>query len=279
LLILTTGSGQETWSARLWVNNMSTIALLTDFGITDPYVGIMKGVIASINPRAGMIDVTHSVNPQDIVQGAFFLLKSYRYFPPGTVFTVVVDPGVGTRRKAIAVQAGDYYFVAPDNGVLYPVIKKIGIEKIVELTNSEFMLHPLSNTFHGRDIFAPASAYISKGVSLEPFGVEVKDVVKLSIPGIKKEKGYIEGTVLFADRFGNIITSIEEKDVAKMNISKIIVNDMEISGIRKSYGEVKKGEMLAVIGSYGNLEISVNSGSAEEKTGTDWDKKVKVYFV
>jgi S-adenosyl-L-methionine hydrolase (adenosine-forming) len=257
---------------------MATIAFLTDFGTSDPYAGIMKGVVDSINPRARVIDITHSVDPQNILQGAFFLLKSYRYFAAGTVFTVVVDPGVGTERKAIAVQSGDYFFVAPDNGILYPVVEKNGIDKIVELTNPEFMLSPVSNTFHGRDIFAPVSAYISKGVSLEPFGPEINNMVKLSIPGVTRRENYIEGIALFADHFGNIITSIEDKDYADKNISKIIVNDVEIQSIHKSYGEVKKGELMAVTGSYGNLEITVSGGSAAGMLGPGWDKKVKLYL-
>lgn len=232
---------------------MSIITLLTDFGLEDNFVGVMKGVILGINPVARIVDITHNVRPQDIMSAAFLLKGSYRFFPKGTIHLVVVDPGVGSKRKAIIVKTMDYYFVGPDNGVLSIALSEI--EKIINITNEKYFLKSVSNTFHGRDVFAPVAGYLSKGVQLERFGREVREYKKLDIPKVKAGKGQI----IYIDRFGNLVTNIP-KGVS----GKIQFKGISIDKISSSYAEVEIGMPLAIFGSFGNLEISIREGSARD---------------
>lgn len=261
------------------------IAILTDFGSRDAYVGIMKGVMSRIAPEAHFIDITHEIQPQNVRQAAFALLNSYRYFAPGTVFLVVVDPGVGGTRKPIAAQAGDYFFVAPDNGVLSYVLAELETVTIVELSSLVYQLTPVSYTFHGRDIFAPAAAHLAIDVPVYKFGATVEHIYKQLIPQIRIEGSQITGQVFYSDHFGNIVTSIGELSwqnaqrlrfsprfgdrdkslVIHANQAKISFRGQTLARIQRTYGEVSKGELLALVGSSGFLEIALNQGSAAQE--------------
>jgi len=261
-----------------------TIALMTDFGIDDPYVGVMKGVMRGIAPDAGFIDITHTITPQGVREAAFDLMHTYAFFPKGTVFLVVIDPGVGSTRKPIAVTAGDYTFVAPDNGVLSYVLRQFEFYAAHELSNTAYQLPKVSRTFHGRDIFAPAAAHIAAGVDLSSFGVALDEIVKLPAPTLDVERSVVKGEVLHVDRFGNIITSIGRLswvDGERMTLSsqfgdlpdvpiiasgaRTRVNDHELMGIQQAYSDVRRGELVVLMGSSGYLEISVNQGHAAER--------------
>jgi hypothetical protein len=184
-----------------------TIALLTDFGISDIYVGVMKAVMRTICPTAQFIDITHSIQPQNVAQGAFALYNAYQFFPIGTIFLVVVDPGVGSQRRAIVAQYNGYKFVAPDNGVLSYVLND-SRQEIVELTNSAYRLKQTSATFHGRDIFAPAAAHLAAGKALLELGAPPDDMIRLPSPRMEIYGSRVTGEVLHIDHFGNIVTSI-----------------------------------------------------------------------
>lgn len=242
------------------------ITLTTDFGLKDPYVAEMKGVIFSINPDAKLIDVSHEVEKFDVRMGAFTLASVAPYFPKGTVHLAVIDPGVGTDRRAIVVQTKEAFFVGPDNGLLMLAAKSHGIQHVFELANSAFRLPKVSRTFHGRDIFAPAAAYLDKGVKPEQFGSEVTDlVIPNFVCGIRKSST-LTGEVLNIDSFGNIVTNITEKELGKIKraIVKLANCSLELT-FAKTYAEVKPKEPIALIGSHGFLEITLNQGSAAKK--------------
>ena len=198
---------------------MSVITLTTDFGTSDWFVGTMKGVIAGIAPKATIIDLTHDLPPGDIRGGAFALAASYRFFPKGTVHVAVVDPGVGSRRKAIAVQTAKGFFVGPDNGVLSWALVKEKAKAVHALENEAYFLKPVSQTFHGRDVFAPVAAHLSRGVPIKKLGPALKDFVRLDWPEPRRQRGGIEGEVVYIDRFGNAITNLEERPVAGVPIA------------------------------------------------------------
>ncbi len=262
-----------------------TIALLTDFGTTDTYVGVMKAVMTRIYPAARFIDLTHEIPPQQVQQAAFTLLKTYRYFAPGTIFLVVVDPGVGSARRAIAAQAGAYYFVAPDNGVLSYLLDETENATVVELANPIYQLVPVSNTFHGRDIFAPAAAHLAAGIPLSEFGPSVEHIAQqLNLP-LRIDGTQITGQIISADHFGNLITSIGELHWTADNHlelnprfgnqpekpvrfaadkAAVSVNDHVLTGIRRIYGESQAGDLMMLVGSSGYLEIAINQGNATQ---------------
>lgn len=256
------------------------IALLTDFGTTDTYVGVMKGVMLNIAPSARFVDLTHAIQPQNVRQSAFTLLNNYRFFPAETIFLVVVDPGVGSTRIPIAVHAGDYYFVAPDNGVLSYALREIGSMKAVQLDNPNYHLSGVSNTFHGRDIFAPAAAHLAASVRLEDLGSSLNQLVTIPEPSLRVEGKRILGEVLHIDHFGNVVTSIgllrwvaphrltlnprvgglSSLPIPADNVV-IATGKQTVHGIEHTYGEVARGDALAIVGSSGYLELSVNQGS------------------
>jgi len=257
------------------------IALITDFGSTDIYVGVMKGVILSIYPNARLIDISHDIQPQNVREGAFALLNSYRYFPEGTLFLTVVDPGVGSSRKPVAVQAGRYTFVAPDNGVLSYVLYEIRDAFAVELNNPTYQMAAVSSTFHGRDIFAPAAAHLAKGVALRAMGTPLLNPVTLPEPALTVNAKKITGEVIHVDHFGNIMTSIGYlRWVApeRLTLNKrfgeyaslpvptsgttIQIGSTTLTGIQSTFAEVPRGELLALVESNGYLEIAVNQGNA-----------------
>ncbi len=241
------------------------ITLLTDFGTKDPYVGIMKGVILGICPHAHLVDLSHEVPPQAILTGSFLLQSAIDYFPKGTIHLAVVDPGVGSRRKTVAFKSQGQYFVGPDNGLIPAALKGWKIEQAVELTNKKYQLPNASSTFHGRDVFAPAAAYLAKGVPMVKLGKKTNNWVWGEIPKpFKTAKGWT-GQVMWMDRFGNLITNLEKKHLPhpfRLRVGKTVI----LSFINH-YVEAKKGTVAGLIGSSGKLEISVNSGSAAQKLG------------
>ena len=244
-----------------------TITLTSDFGLKDPYAAEMKGVILTITPYAVIVDITHDIEKFNIQMGAFTLASAAPYFPKGTVHLAVVDPGVGTKRRAIIIQTKQAYFVGPDNGLLILAAENQEITHTYQLTNQKFMLPETSSTFHGRDVFAPAAAYIEKGIKPEKFGPEIFDPVKPDFAQIKHENDCIIGRVLDVDSFGNIITNINKSAITKNSevINVKILNCQLKLRLKKTYGETKPNEPLALIGSHGFLEIALNRGSAAKK--------------
>ncbi len=254
---------------------MPIVALLTDFGTQDIYVGVMKGVIWSICPEAQIVDLTHEIAPQDITSGALSLWGASRYFPQGTIFCAVVDPGVGTERRAIGVRTHDYFFVGPDNGLLWWAIEENGIEQAVELRNRAYFLPVISRTFHGRDIFAPVAAHLANGVPLTEFGPELEQETLQKLPPLRAQVGdqFILAQVIHIDRFGNAITNLREEDFAAWveNLGwrnwRAAIRGTVFETICNSYGEAPVSAPLLLFNSYGLLEIAVNQGNAARQLG------------
>jgi S-adenosylmethionine hydrolase len=250
------------------------IALLTDLGQDDPYVGIMKGVILGIVPQVPIIDLCHNLPSYDIEEAAFFIYTSYPYFPPETIHLIVVDPGVGSPRRPLLVTAETQYFIAPDNGVLTYIFERGGFRRAFEITASHYFLSPPSFTFHGRDIFAPVAAYLRKGIEAESFGPEVHDMLKLPLSGPRWiGEGTLTGKILHIDRFGNLITNISYQDLAQAQSRKpgsqivLKLGEIEISGLRSFFNQGEKGRLEAILGSSGHVEIFVNQGNASLISG------------
>jgi S-adenosylmethionine hydrolase len=250
---------------------MSIITLLTDFGTKDEYVGLMKGVILSIDPDATIIDITHQIDPQDLVQAAYTITSSYTYFPKGTVHVVVVDPGVGSDRAILALALEGHIFLAPNNGVLTLLLREGRVESLVHVDNSDFFLETVSQTFHGRDIFAPIAGRLSKGLDIHALGDQFNHKNLVSLPlrqPYLSEKGEWIGAIVWIDRFGNLITNIDQNSLDKFcraNPQKKIlfqIGDHKITGLSRNYASVKAQSPLAVIGSRGYLEIAINCGDA-----------------
>lgn len=242
-------------------NSSPAVTLLTDFGLRDHFAAAMKGVMLGINPDLRFTDISHLVPPQDVFSAAFTLNQACFCFPPGTIHLAVVDPGVGTERKAMAVSAGGHFFVAPDNGLLTYVLESREDCAAYDITAEGYFRKPLSGTFHGRDVFAPIAAWISRGIPLHEFGPALPNPVRLEIPPLKKiADSQIQGCILSVDHFGNLITNLRLEDVPRS--VKIRAGRKEVTVFRKTYGEGKKGEIFIVPGSTGYLEIVVREGSA-----------------
>ncbi|MFQ5846821.1 MAG: S-adenosyl-l-methionine hydroxide adenosyltransferase family protein [Candidatus Methylomirabilales bacterium] len=245
---------------------MRIITLLTDFGSGDPFVGIMKGVILGINPRVQIVDLCHGVSPQDVLEAAFLLHCSYRYFPPDTIHLVVVDPSVGGGRRPLLAEGVHGTFIAPDNGALSYLFASGEIRRVVEITAEAYFLHPVSQTFHGRDIFAPVAAHLSRGGRLERFGRATTTAARLTLPVVQeKGGGVVVGSVLHVDRFGNLITNISSDTMSALHPGKgiaVSIKGRTIRGLAKSYDRLKTQEIGAIVGSTGHLEIFRNRGSA-----------------
>ncbi|NJK40145.1 MAG: SAM-dependent chlorinase/fluorinase [Oscillatoriales cyanobacterium RM2_1_1] len=303
------------------------ITLLTDFGISDVYVGIMKGVIAGVNPELGVIDLTHEIPPQNLIAARFCLMNAIPYFPVGTIHIAVVDPGVGTRRRAIALRIPQGFLVGPDNGLFSGVIERVIQEKsaeaveVVELTNPRYWRDPHpSATFQGRDIFAPVGAYLASGIPLERFGhpLDPTTLVSLGQPQPEITESGIEGCIQYIDQFGNIVTNIsgdhvqgktwfvairdlspeemaeksrqkkkkKDKDKEKSKKEKILNGAQPDVGLQtlvsrmipgsKTYGDVQPGQLVALVGSHGWIEIAANQGSAQAQLALDWGERVQV---
>ncbi len=274
------------------------IVLTTDFGTADPYVGIMKGVIHGINPRAAVIDLTHQVPPQDLRRAAFILATSHGYFPAGAIHVAVVDPGVGTPRRALLVLTPKVRFLAPDNGILSQALERCGWPSptttgrcpvppgcfAYELNNPDHWLHPVSSTFHGRDIFAPVAAHLSRGVAPQYLGTPVPDLVWL--PGLQpvRERGAIVGQALHADRFGNLITNISAQDLAGATVTQVEIKGQRIPRLSRTYHDGDPdlsgpGGLVALMGSHGHLEIALPGGSAAALLGAGAGEPVRVEVI
>lgn len=242
------------------------ITLTTDFGLKDPYVAEMKGAIYLINPKAAIVDVSHLVDKYSVRMGAFILVSAVPYFPKSTVHVAVVDPGVGTERRAILIQTKQNFLVGPDNGVLMLAAQVQGIKHIYELTNPELMLKQVSHTFHGRDIFAPAAAYLEKGVKPQEFGPEITDPVTPKFVSVETKNGALLGEVLYVDSFGNVITNITPAELKDAKAIKVALHHVTLElPFSKAYGELQPREPLGLVGSHGFVELALNRGSFSEK--------------
>lgn len=290
------------------------ITLLTDFGTQDAYVGVMKGVIAGINPSVNIVDICHSVSPQDIFNGAYLLYTAYKYFPKGTIHTAIVDPGVGSKRDIVCVETKDYFFLVPDNGLLSFIVQEERPKSVIRVTNNKYFLPLPSSTFHGRDVFAPVAAHLSLGVKPQQLGIMINHLEQLNIPKpFRKKTGQMEGQIIYIDRFGNLISNITKEHLmqhdhsqslfktqmkeitlpislpsqggdeggVKINLKclETTIGKKKIIGLIKTYTDVNAGEPLALIGSAGFLEVSINQGNAQKYFKVDKGSKIIIELV
>jgi len=272
------------------MSRRTIITLTTDFGLRDPFVGIMKGVILSLNPKVELVDLSHQVNSHDILDGAFTLLESYRFFPPGTIHLVVVDPGVGSARRPILACTPKHAFVAPDNGVLSLAAEREETVEVRHVTADQYFLKPVSNTFHGRDVFAPVAGWLSRGIEPDKFGEVITDYLRVA-PGAPPRPqrtnangtNEVRGSVLKVDKFGNVITNLAPVDVPELFREspppfRIVVNGHAITHLASAYADGSAAEAVAILGSAGFLELAVNLGSAAESLGVKAGADVTVVF-
>ena len=251
---------------------MKVVTLLTDFGNADYFVAAVKGVILTINPLVSIVDITHEIPPQDIEAGAFTLLSCYRDFPAGTIHVGVVDPGVGSMRRPIVVSARSHYFVGPDNGLFSYVLDREPSHQTFHATASKYFRETPSTTFHGRDIFAPVAAALSKGVKPAKLGPQIDDEVRLTpLAPVKRRDGKVEGRIIQIDRFGNCITNLTHTDLPETEGKRLLVKRRVIKSFRQFYGDEGRSknrstssELFAIWGSAGFLELSVNGASAAQ---------------
>ena len=258
------------------------IALITDFGEDDFFAASLKGVITRINPSARIIDITHRIPSFDIVAASFVLLSSYIYFPPGTVFLIVVDPEVGSSRKVLLVKTKKFFFIAPDNGVLNLALEEETVEKLIEVKNKKFFLPELSGTFEGRDKMAPVAAWLSKGISCDEFGTEVKQYKKLkSQKPVLKGKEVI-GQIVYIDKFGNLITNIPGQMLDSLRAKSrkarpsLHVKGVEVGSFVQNYSKAKKGELVFLIDSLWMVEIAAREASAAKKLKAKTGDEVRI---
>jgi len=257
------------------------ITLTTDFGLADPYVAEIKAVILGINPNVEIVDISHQIEKFNIRMGAYVLAAAAPYFPKGTIHVAVIDPGVGTKRKPILIETENSFLIGPDNGVLALAAEKQGIRHVYEIVNPKYMLPKVSTTFHGRDIFAPAAAYLSKGVSPSEFGPEIHRIVKPRFAKIFRKGSRHIGEIICVDGFGNIITNFTAGYLESIGVKESVKVKVGEATLRlrlcKAYAEVKAKKPLAVIGSHDFLEISVNRGNAAEVFKAKVGDKVILY--
>jgi S-adenosylmethionine hydrolase len=255
-----------------------TISLTSDFGLRDSYVAEIKAVIVGISPNANIIDISHDIDKFDIRMAAYTLACAAPYFPKGTVHVAVVDPGVGTRRRPLLVQTQNAFYIGPDNGVLALATSNKGIEHIFEITNPKLMLTRTSNTFHGRDIFAPAAAHLANGTQPKQFGPEIKRISTPKFARVSRKRNMLTGEVLHIDGFGNIITNFRQEELDSMGIRETVNVKIKNHKLRlklgKAYADVKKKEAVVLFGSHGFLEVSVNQGNAETAFKTKTGDKI-----
>ena len=243
------------------------ITLTTDFGLKDPYVAEMKAVILNLSPNVEVVDISHQIEKFSVKMGAYVLSSVAPYFPKGTIHVAVVDPGVGTERQPILIQTENGYLIGPDNGVLALTVRNTaGRKRVHGIVNKKLMMSNVSNTFHGRDIFAPAAAHLANGVSPDEFGPEISQIVTPGFAKIARRKGMFVGEVIYIDDFGNIITSFGEEEIGFMKSERTIDFKLKNARLRlkfcKTYGEADLKEPMALIGSHNFLEISINQGNA-----------------
>jgi S-adenosyl-L-methionine hydrolase (adenosine-forming) len=255
------------------------IAFLTDFGTKDHYAGTVKGVVLSICPEAACVDITHEVPPHDVMAGALELAAAYKYFPTGTVFVVVVDPGVGSARRPIAAEAGGYRFVAPDNGVLTLVFKETPPTRVVELMERRYARPTVSRTFEGRDRFGPAAAWLAKGIELSAFGRTLNDWQTLNVPEpiVTDEEMIVE--VVRVDRFGNLVTNVDRRAFDRfVNADRIEIaaGTATVGAVIMTYADADPGALCALFGSSEHLEIAINGGSAAEHLALGRGAKITI---
>ena len=259
------------------------VTFTTDFGLNDPFVGVMHGVVLNIHPTT-IVDVCHAVASYDILDGAWTIAQAYRFFPSGTVHVVVVDPGVGSRRRPIIAETKDYIFVAPDNGVLSLVEAREPKFVVRHITVERYFLQPVSQTFHGRDIFAPVAGWLSKGVAPSEFGPETSDYIRLPLPQVEHiGQNSLRGVVLKVDKFGNLITNIGESDAPALFCgtgpeASILIAGLTITRTYRSYAQGEGDELFAIVGSSGYLEIAANQASAAEKLAAGPGTPVGIVF-
>jgi S-adenosylmethionine hydrolase len=247
------------------------ITLLTDFGLTDSYTAVMKGVILTRNPQARLIDLSHNVSHGAVFQAAMILQEAFSFFPEGTVHLAVIDPGVGGARRPLVARTDKHLFVGPDNGLFWPIIKSHKNPDIIHLTASKYFRSRISDTFHGRDIFAPVAAALSLGQSPLQMGTLIDDPVSLELPEAFETAGVLRGQVIGVDHFGNMVTNIRQDNLMTFLGSceaVIKVGERVIEGLQKTYADARQGKLLGLIGSYGRLEIAVNLGRACDQVGS-----------
>lgn len=256
------------------------ITLTTDFGLDDPFVGVMKGAILGIAPEVQIVDITHSIPSHNILQASLILRNSYCFFPKGTVHVVVVDPGVGSSRRPILVVTKRYFFIGPDNGALSLASELEDQVQVFHLTSRKHFLNPVSNTFHGRDIFSPVAAWLSRGTAPDLLGERVASLVKLDFPRVRRNGNTLTALVLYTDKFGNLVTNISAQDLSgpeKDSLPFVIqLGDKMISQLRPSYAGAAPGEIFSIWGSSGLLEISMNQASAAETLTIDKNREFVV---
>jgi len=258
------------------------VAFLSDFGTRDHYAGTLKAVVLSVCPDATLVDIGHEIPAHDVLAGALELAACYRYFPAGTIFLAVVDPGVGSARRGIAADCGDHKFVAPDNGVLSAVFRESPPKKVVELTERKYARPTVSRTFEGRDRFAPAAGWLAKGIALVSLGKGITNFHTIDLPRPDVAAREITGEVLRVDRFGNLITNIDRRTLEQFSSGGAIAvsaSGRDIARIVATYAEAPAGELCALFGSTDHLEIAVNAGDAARTIGVGRGAKVQVRLV
>ncbi|NLW49619.1 MAG: SAM-dependent chlorinase/fluorinase [Candidatus Brocadiaceae bacterium] len=251
------------------------IVLLTDFGYKDSYVGIMKGVMRRICREADILDLSHNIMPQDVAEAAFVLSSAYRYFPDDAIFVCVVDPGVGSERAVLCMRKGGQTFLAPDNGLLSIIAEATGYQELREVTETQYFLKERSATFHGRDVFAPVAAHLAEGVEPQKLGPARKALESLHLPRpVRCADGSLRGEIIYIDHFGNLITNIRRATLDRSfggppEQLQLRVKRRLVPGIRSTYADGADGELLALVGSSGHLEVAVNGGSAARMLGCE----------
>ena len=247
------------------------IALLSDFGTRDHYAGVMKGVILTICPDATIVDLSHDLPAHDVLFASLELAATFKYFPAGTIFVAVIDPGVGTTRRGLAAEAGDWRFVAPDNGVLTAVFQQVPPKRVVELTERRYARPTVSRTFEGRDRFAPAAAFIAKGTQLPAFGRAITDYHQLAIPQPMLDGSVLRGCVVRIDRFGNVVTNLDRRSCERLADThhglQLTVGGQSIGRLVSTYADIAPGEIGALFGSTDHLECAAQAASAADQLG------------
>jgi S-adenosylmethionine hydrolase len=262
---------------------MTVVTLLTDFGYDDGYPGVMKGVIWTIFPQVQIADISHTISPQDILQGALILARSARFFPPGTVHVAVIDPGVGTHRRPLAMRLGEHYFVGPDNGLFTLVLERAELNAemihIIHLDQPDYWLPDVSHLFHGRDIFAPVAAYLASGVSLDKLGTPVINPVRLSVPKPVNKGSGLLGQVIYIDHFGNLSTNLHQDLFTQTSHVVVNIKGKTIDDLVSTYGDRLPGSLVALIDSSGYLSISLVNGNASESLHATIGDPVELFFL